>query len=92
MLDAISNANRSITIEAYIYWAGSIGEEFAQALAAKARGGGAGQDPARRRRIVVDRRRDPGNARRRRVPARVVQPAATGTASAASTTGRIASR
>jgi cardiolipin synthase A/B len=39
MLAAIKDANRSITIEAYIYWAGSIGEEFAQALAAKAREG-----------------------------------------------------
>ncbi|MEP6783626.1 MAG: phospholipase D-like domain-containing protein [Acidobacteriota bacterium] len=34
MLDAIANAQRSITIEAYIYWAGEIGMTFAKALAA----------------------------------------------------------
>lgn len=36
MLDAIAGAERSITIEAYIYWAGEIGLEFARALAAAA--------------------------------------------------------
>jgi cardiolipin synthase len=39
MLDAIAHAHESITIEAYIYWAGSIGQEFAAALAARARAG-----------------------------------------------------
>ena len=39
MLDAIREAELSITIEAYIYWAGEIGQEFAEALAAKAREG-----------------------------------------------------
>jgi cardiolipin synthase len=36
MLDAISKAERSITIEAYIYWAGEIGLRFANELAAAA--------------------------------------------------------
>jgi cardiolipin synthase len=39
MLAAIRGAQLSITIEAYIYWAGEIGKEFAEALAAKARKG-----------------------------------------------------
>jgi cardiolipin synthase len=39
MLDAINRAERSITVEAYIYWAGDIGRQFAEALAAKARAG-----------------------------------------------------
>jgi cardiolipin synthase len=39
MLDAISGAQASITIEAYIYWAGDIGLRFARALAGKAKGG-----------------------------------------------------
>jgi cardiolipin synthase len=39
MLDAIEGAHRSITIEAYIYWAGEIGKRFAQALAGRARAG-----------------------------------------------------
>ena len=39
MIDAINRAEISITIEAYIYWAGDIGRLFAQALAAKAREG-----------------------------------------------------
>ncbi|HWQ36650.1 MAG TPA: cardiolipin synthase [Blastocatellia bacterium] len=39
MLTAISQAQQSITIEAYIYWAGEIGRRFAEALAAKARAG-----------------------------------------------------
>lgn len=36
MLDAIGAAQHSITIEAYIYWAGEIGATFANALAAAA--------------------------------------------------------
>jgi cardiolipin synthase len=36
MLQAIREAERSITIEAYIYWAGEIGLEFARALAERA--------------------------------------------------------
>ena len=39
MLDAIAAAEFSITIEAYIYWAGEIGVQFAEALAAKAASG-----------------------------------------------------
>ncbi len=39
MLHAIGEARESITIEAYIYWAGAIGVQFAHALAAKARQG-----------------------------------------------------
>ena len=34
MLEAIAKAERSITIEAYIFWAGEIGLQFANALAA----------------------------------------------------------
>ena len=36
MLDAIRAAEHSITIEAYIYWAGDVGLEFADALSAAA--------------------------------------------------------
>jgi cardiolipin synthase len=36
MLQDIARARTSITIEAYIYWAGDIGRRFAEALAAKA--------------------------------------------------------
>jgi cardiolipin synthase len=39
MLAAIGEATRSITIEAYIYWAGDIGLTFARALAAAAQRG-----------------------------------------------------
>ena len=39
MLEAIRQAEYSITIEAYIYWAGDIGREFAEALAARASAG-----------------------------------------------------
>ena len=39
MLKAIEGAQVSITIEAYIYWAGDIGRVFADALAARARAG-----------------------------------------------------
>ena len=39
MLEEIARAQTSITIEAYIYWAGDIGRRFADALAAKAREG-----------------------------------------------------
>jgi cardiolipin synthase A/B len=39
MMDAISQAKESITIEAYIYWAGHVGRLFADALATKAREG-----------------------------------------------------
>lgn len=39
MLRAIAGAECSVTIEAYIYWAGDIGRKFAQALAAKAQSG-----------------------------------------------------
>ena len=39
MLAAITSARLSITIEAYIYWEGKIGRQFARALADKARAG-----------------------------------------------------
>lgn len=39
MLDAIRGATSSINIEAYIYWAGSIGQAFAEALAERSRAG-----------------------------------------------------
>ncbi|HEX7085282.1 MAG TPA: phospholipase D-like domain-containing protein [Vicinamibacterales bacterium] len=39
MLDAIRGAARSITVEAYIYWDGNIGREFADALAERAKAG-----------------------------------------------------
>jgi cardiolipin synthase len=39
MLEAITGARRSITIEAYIYWAGEIGLVFARALAERASAG-----------------------------------------------------
>jgi cardiolipin synthase len=39
MLDAIAQAQDSIIIEAYIYWAGDIGREFARALATRAKEG-----------------------------------------------------
>jgi cardiolipin synthase len=39
MLKAIDEAELSITIEAYIYWAGEIGKRFAEALAKKAKAG-----------------------------------------------------
>jgi cardiolipin synthase len=39
MLEGIASARMSVTIEAYIYWAGDIGLVFAEALAKKAREG-----------------------------------------------------
>jgi cardiolipin synthase len=39
MLDDVLAAERSITMEAYIYWAGDVGLRFAEALAFKAREG-----------------------------------------------------
>jgi len=39
MLAAIRGAQTSITFESYIYWSGSIGQEFAAALADRARAG-----------------------------------------------------
>jgi cardiolipin synthase A/B len=39
MLSAIRRAQLSITFETYIYWSGSIGQEFAQALSERARAG-----------------------------------------------------
>jgi len=39
MLEAIAGAEASITIEAYIYWAGDVGLQFARALAERAAGG-----------------------------------------------------
>ncbi len=39
MLDAIRGAKRTITFETYIYWSGSIGKEFVDALSERARAG-----------------------------------------------------
>ena len=39
MLEAIRSARRSITFETFIYWSGTIGREFADALAERARAG-----------------------------------------------------
>ena len=39
MLEAIRAARRSITFETYIFWSGSIGHEFAEALSERARAG-----------------------------------------------------
>jgi cardiolipin synthase len=39
MLAAIRGAQRSITFETYIYWSGTIGKQFADALAERARNG-----------------------------------------------------
>jgi cardiolipin synthase A/B len=39
MLDAITEARVSITIEAYIYWAGEVGLDFARVLAERCRAG-----------------------------------------------------
>ena len=39
MLEAVKNAELTITIEAYIYWEGEIGRQFAEALAERARAG-----------------------------------------------------
>ncbi len=39
MLKAISRARNSITIEAYIYWAGQVGQQFAEAIAERSRAG-----------------------------------------------------
>ena len=76
MLKAIAEAQCSVTIEAYIYWAGDIGKRFAEALAARAKARRLREDSARRGRLVDHRRRNPGNPRKGRVPARLVQPRA----------------
>jgi cardiolipin synthase len=39
MLEEVARARASITIEAYIYWAGEVGLQFAQALAGRAKQG-----------------------------------------------------
>ena len=39
MLDAIRNAKTSVTIEAYIYWNGEIGRQFADVLSERAKSG-----------------------------------------------------
>ena len=39
MLDGIRSAQHTITFETYIYWAGEIGQQFAEALAERARAG-----------------------------------------------------
>ncbi len=39
MLEAIRAARQTITLETYIYWSGTVGQEFTQALAEKSRRG-----------------------------------------------------
>ncbi len=39
MLDAIRGARKSVTFESYIYWSGTVGRKFADALAERARAG-----------------------------------------------------
>ena len=39
MLAAIRPARRSVTFETYCYWSGEVGEQFAEALAERARAG-----------------------------------------------------
>ena len=39
MLDAIRSAQRTVSFETYIYWSGQIGQDFADALADRARAG-----------------------------------------------------
>lgn len=39
MLEAIRNARHSVCLETYIYWSGSVGDEFAGVLAERARAG-----------------------------------------------------
>jgi cardiolipin synthase len=39
MLDAIESAERSVTMEQYIFWEGDVGRRFAEAFAEKARSG-----------------------------------------------------
>jgi len=39
MLEAIEGAQRSITFETYVYWAGEIGERFTEALSERASAG-----------------------------------------------------
>jgi cardiolipin synthase len=39
MLEAIRSAEKTITFETYIYWSGSIGKEFTEALIERARAG-----------------------------------------------------
>jgi len=39
MLEAIRRAQRTITFETYIYWSGTVGEQFADALIERARAG-----------------------------------------------------
>ncbi len=39
MLEAVRGAQKSITLETYIYWSGGVGKEFAEALAERARAG-----------------------------------------------------
>jgi cardiolipin synthase len=39
MLSAIRGARRTIAFESYIYWSGEIGQDFAVALAERARAG-----------------------------------------------------
>ena len=92
MLEAIEGAEVSITVEAYIYWAGEIGQLFARGAGRTRRRRSHGQDSARRDRLGEYRQarssvrwktgdvRSPGTTR------------FTGTRSAASTTARIGSR
>ena len=74
MLEAIKSAQCSVTVEAYIYWAGAIGKEFAIALAEQAQAGKSRQAAAGRRRLFEHRPGDSGSSRNGRLPNRLVQP------------------
>src|SRR5438094_3043745 len=39
MLEAVRGAQKSITLETYIYWSGDVGRQFAEALAERSRAG-----------------------------------------------------
>ena len=92
MLEAIAHAEVSITIEAYIYWAGDIGLQVRRGAGGQGRGGPPGQDPARRGRLDQDRRRDPDGPRSAAAASSPGTTRSGTTASAASTTARTASR
>ena len=92
MLEAIRGAQRSITIEAYIYWRGEIGLEFAQAIAERAQAGVVGEAPARHGRLGDHRPGDPRTSSRAAAVSWRGSTRSAGTRSTASTTAPTASR
>ena len=56
MLDAIRGARRTIDFETYIYWSGTIGKHFADALSRAGARRRQGARPARLGRVVEDGR------------------------------------